>query len=87
MYYYPDTHRQSILGYVICTGWEALSALSGFTDLSSLRRDAALIGRLAVHSERVTIFPDIVFTCSGQITNLKICWFLPGWESAAEYTV
>ena len=75
MYYYPDTHRQSILGYVICTGREALSALSGFTDLSSLRRDAALISHLAVYSKRVTIFPDIVFTCSGQITNLKFVGF------------
>ena len=69
--------RQSLHGYSVrdsptvssCTGREALAALSGYTDLSSLRRDAALIYGLTVRDERVTIFPDIVFTCSGQITN------------------
>ena len=55
-----------------CTGREALAGLSGFTDLSSLHRDAALINGLVIRYGRVTIFPDIVFTCSGRITNFKV---------------
>ena len=46
-----------------CTGRDAIAALGGFTDLSSLRRDAALINDFTVRYERVTIFPGIVFTC------------------------
>ena len=60
-----------------CTGRDAIAALSGFTDLSSLRRDAALINGFTVRYERVTIFPGIVFTCPGRITNFKFV-ALPG---------
>ena len=55
-----------------CTGREALAGLSGFTDLSSLHRDAALINGFVIRYGRVTIFPDVVFTCSGRITNFKV---------------
>ena len=47
-------------------GREALTALSGFTDLSSLRRDTALMNGFTVRYERVTIFPGIVFICGGR---------------------
>ena len=56
--------------FTFVTG-QALASVSGFPDLSSLRKTASLLYGWEVRYEQTVLFPDVSFTCpEGRITNL-----------------